>query len=57
MMTLIKSIHFRDKRTRNHPKTPPRTIKYSRRAWEGLVKAWRKKLHTYDDNAEEENDA
>ena len=36
-------------RTREHPKTPPKHIKYSRRAWEGLVKCWRKKLHTFDD--------
>ncbi|CAO1429738.1 unnamed protein product [Diamesa hyperborea] len=35
-------------RTKDHPKTPPKNVKYSRRAWEGLVRSWRKKLHFYD---------
>lgn len=38
----------RDRRTKDCPKTPPKGLKYSRRAWEGLVKSWRKKLHTFD---------
>lgn len=43
----------RDKRTKDHPKTPPKHIKYSRRAWDGLVKVWRKQLHCFDPNAME----
>ncbi|XP_070501000.1 histone RNA hairpin-binding protein [Chironomus tepperi] len=41
------------KRTRDHPKTPPKHLKYSRRAWEGLIKSWRKKLHTFDPTNED----
>jgi histone RNA hairpin-binding protein len=48
VLIILISIH-RQLRTRDHPKTPPKHLKYSRRAWEGLVKAWRKKLHTFDD--------
>lgn len=47
----------REKRTKDHPKTPPKHIKYSRRAWDGLVKVWRKKLHCFDPDAKPENDA
>jgi hypothetical protein len=43
----------RHKRTRDHPKTPPKHLKYSRRAWEGLIKSWRKKLHTFDPSNED----
>lgn len=31
-----------------HPRTPPMNIKYSRRAFDGLVKVWRKQLHEWD---------
>lgn len=46
----------RDKRTKEHPKTPPKHIKYSRRAWDGLVKVWRKELHCFDPNDEPEDE-
>ncbi|XP_065216596.1 enolase-phosphatase E1 [Planococcus citri] len=36
------------KRTKDDPKTPPKHLKLSRRAWDGLVKNWRVKLHKYD---------
>lgn len=35
-------------RKKEHPKTPPKHIKYSRRGWEGMVKLWRKQLHCWD---------
>ncbi|XP_053698588.1 histone RNA hairpin-binding protein [Sabethes cyaneus] len=46
----------RDQRTKDHPKTPPKHIKYSRRAWDGLIKVWRKQLHCFDPNGIPEAD-
>ncbi|XP_075223318.1 stem-loop binding protein [Lycorma delicatula] len=42
----------RNMREKNHPKTPPRQIKYSRRAWDGLIKVWRRRLHYWDPPSE-----
>lgn len=47
----------REERTKDHPKTPPKHIKYSRRAWDGLVKVWRKQLHCFDPDASDAPDA
>lgn len=41
-------ILIRNKRTKDDPSTPPKQFKYSRRAFDGLVKLWRKKLHWFD---------
>lgn len=46
----------KEQRTKEHPKTPPKHIKYSRRAWDGLVRVWRKKLHCFDPDARPDND-
>ena len=35
-------------RTKDHPRTPQKHIKYSRRAFDGLIKIWRKQLHEFD---------
>jgi len=46
------TIHKED-RLRHHPKTPDMNRKYSRRAWDGLVRQWRCKLHIWDKSPEE----
>ncbi|KAF4518458.1 hypothetical protein B566_EDAN002113 [Ephemera danica] len=39
---------LRHKRSHRHPHTPPRELKHSRRAWDGMVRAWRQQLHNWD---------
>lgn len=39
----------REDRCPFHPKTPPIRRKYSRRAWDGLIKQWRLNLHIWTD--------
>lgn len=41
----------REDRRPIHPKTPPLRRKYSRRAWDGLIKQWRLNLHIWTDPA------
>lgn len=41
------------KREPGNPRTPPMNLKYSRRAWDGLIKVWRRKLHDFDDTKQE----
>ncbi|KAF4518459.1 hypothetical protein B566_EDAN002114 [Ephemera danica] len=36
------------KRSHRDIRTPPREIKYGRRAWDGMVRAWRRQLHKWD---------
>lgn len=36
------------KRTKDHPKTPQKFKKFSRRAWDTRVRLWRRLLHHYD---------
>uniref|UniRef100_A0A2M4BWG5 Putative replication-associated histone mrna stem loop-binding protein n=1 Tax=Anopheles marajoara TaxID=58244 RepID=A0A2M4BWG5_9DIPT len=45
----------RDERTKDHPRTPQKHLKYSRRGWDALVKIWRKQLHCFDPNGAMEN--
>lgn len=46
----------KSERTREHPRTPNKYGKYSRRAFDGLVKIWRKQLHYYDPPSNAEQD-
>ncbi|GLV35960.1 Stem-loop binding protein [Carabus blaptoides fortunei] len=38
-------------RTKEHPKTPVKHLKYSRRGWDGLIRTWRQQLHEFDPNS------
>lgn len=38
----------KEKRTNRDPRTPPKHVKYSRRAWDGMVRIWRQQLHAWD---------
>lgn len=49
-------IFFRSERQKEHPKTPPKNLKYTRRAWDGLVKSWRVKLHCWDPDCKNDDD-
>nr|CAH7750196.1 unnamed protein product [Callosobruchus chinensis] len=40
----------KDKRTPEDPQTPNKYMKYSRRAWDGLIRKWRLQLHKYDES-------
>jgi len=40
---------FREQRLPFHPRTPELTRKFSRRAWDGLIRQWRLNLHCWSE--------
>jgi len=50
------SIVPRKSRTRQHPRTPCKYAKMSRRGFDGAIKAWRRKLHEFDYDKKENTD-
>jgi len=47
---------LRHERKKRHPKTPPKNLKYTRRAWDGLIKNWRVKLYLWDPDRKHDDD-
>ena len=45
---------YREHRAKEHPRTPDVHRKCSKRAFDGLVKIWRRELHKYDPSAPEQ---
>ncbi|CAF2353860.1 unnamed protein product [Rotaria sp. Silwood2] len=52
--TYISAI-TRKSRTRQHPRTPCKYAKMSRRGFDGAIKAWRRKLHEFGSDKTKEN--
>ncbi|KZS18724.1 putative Histone RNA hairpin-binding protein [Daphnia magna] len=51
----IKAIP-KNQRTKEHPQTPNKYKKYSRRGWDGSIRVWRQKLHVFDNDDSKEKE-
>lgn len=51
----MTNFNSRAERQPFHPKTPNKNRKYSRRAWDGLVRQWRLNLHVWSQSSDDKS--
>jgi histone RNA hairpin-binding protein len=51
---LVKNFKNRKQRRREHPTTPNKYRKCSRRCFDGQLRTWRRNLHQFDENIKQD---